>query len=131
MNMSFGTVALLLFLAMVSSSDGIHVSVMNRLGSGKVVSLHCRSGDNDLGDQSVADGSEFSWDFDNNIWGTTLFFCDLGLNQGAETFQFVSYDFGRDFVRCKNQCLWLVSGEGMYGLNDQTGFWEFMYQWST
>lgn len=124
-------VRIVIFLALVSNCYGVRVSVMNRLGSDKVMSLHCKSRDNDLGEQRVADGSEFSWDFDKNIWGTTQFFCDLGLNQSADSFQFNSYEFGRDFVRCENQCLWLVSGEGMYGLNDQTGFWEFMYQWST
>ncbi|KAI3423366.1 uncharacterized protein J3R85_011102 [Psidium guajava] len=116
------------FFALVFSE--VHVSVKNRLGSGKNVTLHCQSKDDDLGEQTVADGGQFEWDFNVNVWGTTLYYCDMGWGK-SQDYHFDAYSHARDSVRCNTQCLWLVSEEGMYGLNGQTGFWEYIYQWSS
>ncbi|KAK7264828.1 hypothetical protein RJT34_32440 [Clitoria ternatea] len=105
-----------------------HVSIKNKLGSGKNMTLHCQSKDNDLGTHDIADGDEYGWEFSDNVFGTTLFFCDLGWEKVAD-YHFNTYSFGRDFVRCNAGCSWLVSAEGIYGLNGQTGLWEFMYHW--
>ncbi|KAL2338847.1 hypothetical protein Fmac_013293 [Flemingia macrophylla] len=110
------------------AADTKHVSIKNMLGSGRNITLHCQSRDNDLGNQNVADGDEFGWDFSDNVFGTTLFFCDLGW-QKVQNYHFDAYSFARDTVRCYAGCSWLVSAEGIYGLNGQTGFWEFWYQW--
>ncbi|KAL5981757.1 hypothetical protein ACLOJK_015820 [Asimina triloba] len=106
----------------------VHVSLMNRLGDGKSMNIHCQSKDNDLGEHTVAEGEEFSWDFSVNAFGTTLFYCDLGWGKISD-FHFDSFSAGRDRRRCSSQCLWLVAKEGVYGLNDETGLWEFMYGW--
>ncbi|KAK0607536.1 hypothetical protein LWI29_016343 [Acer saccharum] len=106
-----------------------HVSITNRLGNGKNLSLHCQSKDNDLGQHNLADGTEFAWDFSVNAWGTTLFYCDLEW-EGVQQYHFDAYAFDRDYVRCQTQCLWLISTEGIYGLNGQTGFWEYIYHWT-
>lgn len=119
-----------LVLLATTASSNIHAGVMNRLGSGKSMTLHCQSKDNDLGQQIVEDGGEFGWDFAVNVIGTTLFFCDLGWESVGE-FHFDAFSFGRDFVRCESECLWIVAEEGVYGLNGQTGFWEYAYPWST
>ncbi|XP_077250920.1 self-incompatibility protein S1-like [Tasmannia lanceolata] len=109
-------------------SDKVHVSITNHLGDGKNMTIHCQSKDNDLGEQTVADGAEFGWDFSINVVGTTLFYCDMGL-ESVNEFHFDAYSFQRDSVRCESACLWLISEEGVYGGNNQTGFWEFMYFW--
>ncbi|PKI36012.1 hypothetical protein CRG98_043587 [Punica granatum] len=93
------------------------------------MTLHCQSKDNNLGQQTVPDGSEFGWDFSVNVEGTTLFFCDLGW-QSVMDFHFDAYSFGRDFVRCSgDKCLWIVAKEGIYGQNGKTGLWEYAYSW--
>lgn len=108
--------------------EKVRTSVMNRLGSGKSINLHCQSKDNDLGEHTVADGGEFGWEFSVNVIGTTLFYCDVSWeNFGG--FHFDAYSFERDWGRCESRCLWLISKEGMYGWNQNTGFWEFMYSW--
>ncbi|KAK7347944.1 hypothetical protein VNO80_22487 [Phaseolus coccineus] len=76
-----------------------HVSIKNSLGPGKNMTLHCQSKDNDLGHQNIANGDEFGWDFSDNVFGTTLFFCDLGC-QNVQDYRFDAYSFGRDRVRC-------------------------------
>lgn len=122
------TLLLLIGLSIQVAVDAKHVSIKNKLGSGKNMTLHCQSKDDDLGEHNIAYGDEFSWDFSDNIFGTTLFFCDLGWERVQE-YHFDAYSFGRDNVRCNTGCSWLVSAEGIYGLNGQTGFWEFMYHW--
>lgn len=101
---------------------------MNRLGNGRNLTIHCQSKDDDLGQQNISDGSEFGWDFSVNVGGTTLFYCDMEWEK-VQQYHFDAYSFARDFTRCESQCLWLISTEGMYGLNGQTGYWEFMYYW--
>ncbi|TKY54352.1 Plant self-incompatibility S1 [Spatholobus suberectus] len=105
-----------------------HVSIKNKLGSGKNMTLHCQSKDNDLGKQNIEDGDEFGWDLSDNVTGTTLFFCDLEW-ENVDEYHFDAYSFARDWVRCDAGCSWLASAEGIYGLNGQTGYWEFIYQW--
>lgn len=112
----------------LAHSQKVHVSIMNRLGNGKNMTLHCQSKDNDLGQLNVADGSEFGWDFSVNAVGTTLFYCDMAW-ENVQQYHFDAYAFDRDFVRCDTQCLWLISTEGMYGLNRRTRFWEYIYHW--
>ncbi|XP_059632218.1 self-incompatibility protein S1-like [Cornus florida] len=109
-------------------AHNVHASIKNRLGSGKIMTVHCQSKDNDLGQQTVGDGSEFGWDFSPNVWGTTLFYCNMEWENVRE-YQFDAYSFTRDYVRCETECSWLISMEGMYGLNGKTGLWEFIYHW--
>lgn len=110
-------------------TEKVHASVKNRLGNGRNMRVHCQSKDNDLGEQVVSDGSEFGWDFSVNVWGTTLFYCDTEWDQ-VQDYHFDAYSFERDFVRCHSQCSWLFSIQGIYALNNATGFWEFFYTYN-
>lgn len=127
----FGNIFMLLLIFSLCKSvlsDEVHVIIMNRLGNRKITTVHCQSKDNDLGNQTIADGSQFGWNFSVNVWGTTLFYCDLGW-ENVQDYHFDAYSFDRDYARCESQCSWLISEEGVYGLNGQTGLWEFMYYW--
>ncbi|KAL5538456.1 hypothetical protein UlMin_044114 [Ulmus minor] len=119
-------------------SGKVHASIKNRLGTGGNITLHCQSKDDDLGVVNVSYGDEFGWDFSVNAWGSTLFFCDIewenvsqvpGLRQNQERYHLDAYSFPRDRVRCQTQCAWLISTEGIYGLNGRTGLWEYIYHW--
>lgn len=112
------------------SSQKVHVSILNRLGEGKSINIHCQSKDNDLGPQTVADGGQYGWDFSVNFSGTTLFYCNTGW-ESVNSFLFSAYDYQRDKGRCSSNCSWIMAEEGVYGLNDGTGFWEFMYSWTS
>lgn len=111
-------------------SGKVEASVKNSLGSGNNMTLHCQSKDDDLGLKTVPYDDEFSWEFGVNVVGTTLFYCVLGW-ESVGSYQFDAYSFGRDYVRCQTQCRWLVSVDGIYSLNGETGFWEFFYTWPT
>lgn len=58
---------LVIGLSNLALSDAVHASIMNRLGNGRNLTLHCQSKDNDLGQHSLTDGSEFGWDFSVNV----------------------------------------------------------------
>ncbi|KAJ0980073.1 hypothetical protein J5N97_015547 [Dioscorea zingiberensis] len=120
----------ILFGPKVISSDACTVEagrtsvhILNRLGEGKNLSVHCKSKDDDLQQQTVAEGQELVWAFNPNIWGTTLFFCDLN---PTLNFAFDAYDYKRDQVRCASQCHWLVAAEGMYALNEAAHLWAYI-----
>ena len=96
-----------------------------------VLQRNCQSKDDDLGVHDIEDGGEYGWDFKDNVFGTTLFFCDMSW-ESVHQFHFNAYEFGRDFTRCGDTgCAWIISAEGIYGSNKQTGYWEFMYNWPT
>ncbi|XP_057419019.1 self-incompatibility protein S1-like [Lotus japonicus] len=85
---------LLLCTFAVTVAGSKHVSIKNKLGSGK---------DNDMGKQNIEDGNEFGWDFSDNVFGTTIFFCDLAWER-VQQYYIDAYSFGRDLVRCKSGC---------------------------
>ncbi|KAK7363373.1 hypothetical protein VNO77_05514 [Canavalia gladiata] len=122
------TLLLIIGLCIHAVEGAKHVSIKNKLGSGKNLTLHCQSKDDDLGKHNIAYDDEFGWDFNDNIAGTTLFFCNLGWEKVGD-YIFDAYSFARDKVRCDAGCSWLVAAEGIYGLNGKTGFWEFIYYW--
>ncbi|XP_010910063.2 self-incompatibility protein S1-like [Elaeis guineensis] len=123
-------VAMLVVLAPCDEAVKVHVSILNRLGKGRSIDIHCQSKDNDLGLHTIPDGGEYGWDFSVNAFGSTLFYCDLAWEAVPE-FHFDAYAYWRDQNRCSSQCSWLLAQEGVYGLNEGTGLWEFMYAWGS
>jgi len=57
-----------------------HVSIVNNLGDNLNVTIHCKSKDNDLGVHLLRNGDSFGWEFNDNIFGTTLFYCSFQWN---------------------------------------------------
>lgn len=92
------------------------------------MTLHCKSKDDDLGEHTIANGEDYGWGFNDNIFGTTLFFCNVAWAK-VPGYYFEAYTTARDSLRCETGCSWIVAVEGIYGLNGQTGLWEFIYNW--
>lgn len=56
----------------------LHVAIFNSLPSNTApLGLHCKSGDNDLGQQTLGLSEMYTWSFLENLWGTTLFWCNF------------------------------------------------------
>ncbi|KAK2977402.1 hypothetical protein RJ640_017500 [Escallonia rubra] len=55
---SMGVILLILNMAVTRVHARVHVHVINRLGNGRVLNVHCQSSDDDLGYQSLEDDSE-------------------------------------------------------------------------
>ncbi|CAF2261920.1 unnamed protein product [Brassica rapa subsp. trilocularis] len=65
----------------------------NNIG-GPVLTVHCKSKDDDLGVHMVASKTDYHFSFQPNIWKTTLFFCSFQWNDQVK--QFDIFDAPRD-----------------------------------
>ncbi|CAB4282658.1 unnamed protein product [Prunus armeniaca] len=65
----------------------VTVRITNKLGGGQSMNIPCKSADNDLGLQILADDQETSWSFDPNIFG--------------KRHAFIAW-------RCLNQCKYVI-----------------------
>ncbi|CAF1697143.1 unnamed protein product [Brassica napus] len=70
------------------------VEITNKLGGGLTLTLHCKSKDDDLGVQTFAPDSSWSFKFSPAVFKTTLFFCNF--KWGGESHWFDIYDDNRD-----------------------------------
>jgi hypothetical protein len=53
----------------------VHNIVNDMSGGQKVLFIHCKSRDDDLGMHNLVVGGKFSLSFRPNFWGTTLYWC--------------------------------------------------------
>lgn len=69
---------LIIFLFSRTCFSAKHVEIINRLPSNlHPLRLHCRSKDNDLGYHDLGVAQLYTWKFQENVIGTTLFVCDF------------------------------------------------------
>ncbi|KAL2346164.1 hypothetical protein Fmac_000164 [Flemingia macrophylla] len=86
-----------------------HVRITNTLEGGLDLTVHCKSKDDDIGEQHLHSNAFFDFQFATNIFGTTLFYCSF---QWEDNFQwFDIYVEKRDGLRC-DDCFWNVQQDG-------------------
>jgi len=86
-----------------------HVSIVNNLGDNLNVTIHCKSKDNDLGVHLLRNGDSFGWEFNDNIFGTTLFYCSFQWNGELHWYDIYKSDRDKDACRV---CNWGVTKLG-------------------
>ncbi|CAL1400532.1 unnamed protein product [Linum trigynum] len=89
------------------------VVVINDLGGGQELRLHCGSKDYDLGIRMLKPHQGFRWRFRPSFFGNTLFYCSVewGAAAAGEVHWFDVYDQVRDEDRC-TICRWLIKETG-------------------
>ncbi len=100
------------------------VTIVNQLGEDLV--LHCASANNDLGVQTLVNLQEYGFRFRENIWGSTLFWCDFTANGYPPHRQDV-YKGDRylaDTCWCTS-CNWVVSPKGFSCNGKQQPSWTW------
>lgn len=103
----------MVFAASTCNGDGdvsglrTYVTIFNRLGKGVDLTLHCKSGDDDLGEQVVRYSESWYFSFYGNFWGTTLFYCSFKWEDN-EVVWFDIYIVGRDATTCGYSCRWYI-----------------------
>lgn len=108
----------------VFGAKKVHVRVVNRLGGGQSMALHCRSKEDDLGNVVLGEEEEAKWRFSVNFFGTTLFYCGVRWRGSDRWYSFDAYNARRDHTRCPSECRWMISKEGtLYGYDEQVGKW--------
>ncbi|CAI0427452.1 unnamed protein product [Linum tenue] len=92
------------------SIQELTVHVANKL-SNKILLVHCRSKDDDLGALVVEIGAEMSWRFEVNAMGSTLFWCNLAVEDKRLSFEAYGGE-GEPYYGYFN-----VYDDGVYGKN--------------
>ncbi|KAL9162030.1 hypothetical protein ABFS82_07G061100 [Erythranthe guttata] len=92
------------------------------------VSVHCESGNDDLGNHTIPHlNNEFNWSFCESIFHNTLFFCRI--RWGSKYLMFDVYKSEwRD--RCSTRvCFWGVQNDGIYFGDGLGNDMEKSYSW--
>ncbi|KAL9660209.1 hypothetical protein QQ045_025021 [Rhodiola kirilowii] len=126
------SLSLLLILTFVSFCDAglldkCRVKVINVLGNGTDLTIHCMDPKHDFGRQVVP--FEQSWEFTAkpNILLTTLYHCTLQWD--CEFKHFDIYLQIRDGVRCHSACWWHIRKDMPCSLNWKTGQWDWCFKY--
>ncbi|XP_027343145.1 S-protein homolog 5-like [Abrus precatorius] len=126
-----GLAVLLMIIAADTLTVGVHarkhVRVTNLLGKDAVLYLHCRSRDDDLGLHVLRFLQFQEWSFNNNIGGTTLFWCSLQWNDKQRSIEVYNYE--RDNKDCSSYCWRFLEPDGAYFYIENTRQWEHRYSW--
>ncbi|KAK9755540.1 hypothetical protein RND81_01G032800 [Saponaria officinalis] len=79
--------------------------------------VHCKSGNDDLGEHSLRKGEEYIWTFHINFFGTTLFFCrfywDDEKNRLFDSFKIQETQTCDTFER-GGHYYWAAKSDGIY-----------------
>lgn len=75
--------------------------VVNKLT--EPLNARCQSGDKDLGNRTIAATNELSWDFCNNLFGRTLWFCHLYWGSKDKVFDVYNSKLAKKYC-VNNEC---------------------------
>ncbi|XP_031282305.1 S-protein homolog 29-like [Pistacia vera] len=130
-NLAILVMVLILMRITNASIDDIPVTtvrIQNDLGDGIHLKIHCKSGDDDLGEKDFASGQFTEWKFTANVFlRNTLFFCKMKWNNVEGSFDV--YRYTRDESRCL-KCLWSIKKDGAYSYAQHPNQkWERLYEW--
>ncbi|KAG8485322.1 hypothetical protein CXB51_021454 [Gossypium anomalum] len=113
-----------------------HVYVVNGLSDGRMLFVHCKSKDNDLGGRNLDVGTNFTWSFQQHIFRRTLFWCYASKDDndydggGAHASFKVFWQDVLLFHKCSwKDCIWIAKDDGIYIKNVPRNADEFRWQW--
>ncbi|WMV44317.1 hypothetical protein MTR67_037702 [Solanum verrucosum] len=122
----FLSIIFLLDLVLAKSNgwitNNVEVHIINALPpNSKPLALHCKSGDDDLGNKTISTHDEFDIYFNEKLFGGTLFFCHFWWNSKNIVFDVynnhVSKSSEKDCGRLNPdlmECYWKVQEDGFY-----------------
>ncbi|KAB2610278.1 hypothetical protein D8674_018310 [Pyrus ussuriensis x Pyrus communis] len=120
----FLLVILVLFLTMCDAGVDSTVTMTNDLGA--ELTVHCKSGDDDLGSHVVAVQGTYEFSFGTHVFGRTLFFCNFQWSGNSHYFDIYIQD--RDLQWCV-KCKWSIRPEGPFRWNPYQKTWE-PFKWN-
>ncbi|WCJ38147.1 Plant self-incompatibility protein S1 family [Euphorbia peplus] len=116
--------------------DLVRVVVSNELSPSKVLLVHCKSKNDDLGIHNLSKNQNFTWKFHpNTIIGNTLFWCYTAPDDKSHA-SFDAYKESFTLTDCcdKNpdgmKCVWIAKDDGIH-LRDfsNNSYDKFKYPW--
>ncbi|EEF41295.1 conserved hypothetical protein [Ricinus communis] len=103
------------FFVTPSSCDPYYVHITNELSHNKVLHVHCKSKDDDLGIHQLPRSQHYSWRFNLNFFATTLFWCYMAPDSNSHANFKVFWKSGYMDDRCAgHHCYWVAKDDGAY-----------------
>ncbi|KAI4338179.1 hypothetical protein L6164_016523 [Bauhinia variegata] len=95
-----------------------HVYIENELGANKILTVHCKSDDDNLGVHYLKYGETYEFHFRDSWFGNTLFTCVL--SHARKHAEIEVYDENRDCYhrRCDKHCRWNATRDAILGYSD-------------
>ena len=104
----------------------VYVELFNDLGLN--VTVHCKSGHNDLGSHFIQYPNGFyQFNFKPNTFGTSDYYCNFQWPNNFHWFDI--YLFDRDHPQC-SKCFWKIRPDGVCKLNYETKQYDLCYPWN-
>ncbi|KAK9149152.1 hypothetical protein Scep_007909 [Stephania cephalantha] len=128
--------ALLLLVALINSAMAwtihpkMHIHMINNLWPAPTLNIHCKSKDDDLGEQALSPKQEFHWSFKDNIAGTTLFWCAMNWKDNDGKTQDQSFDVYNSSILCTTDCWWSARVDGIYFYDENQRNFVRQYVWN-
>ncbi|GKV35302.1 hypothetical protein SLEP1_g43599 [Rubroshorea leprosula] len=128
------SVLLMFFLLMATSEAGffkkrrVHVVISNDIAPGIDLKIHCKSKDDDLGEQILPNKGTWGFTFRPNFWGTTQFFCSFVWQSNLRYFDaFISE---RDYNEDHPDVAWTIIPMGPCKFNYATNSSDICFPWN-
>lgn len=93
--------------------------------------IHCKSKDDDLNEHKLEMKGKYSWNFKENFWQTTLFWCNFSSWNGHASFE-VFWPEKREWLsaRCAYySCRWVATNDGFFLVNIPDRKLELLHHW--
>lgn len=91
----------------------VHLIIGNALPNNtNALTVHCKSSDDDLGTHTLWVNEKIQWEFRENVWGSTLYFCNFWWSGREKSFAVFDRELNQNF--CSTYCPWLVKEDGFY-----------------
>ena len=106
----------------------ITVKITNALKVQNQLTVHCKSGNDDLGVHKLTPWARYYFSFHPNLWGSTLFYCSF--HWPGSSYYFDIYKDKRDRKNCENVlCSWFVCEQNVCMFNYKTNHYYICYKW--
>ncbi|CAN1253137.1 S-protein homolog 21 [Linum perenne] len=106
------------------------INVSNMLSNDRKLSVHCQSKDTNLGSRRLAVGEIYGWSFSRNIFGKTLFWCNLSCHGGHNRLSFNSYDESQGKgMKPVYEINWVLKDDGLYYHDKESGMEMLVAPW--
>lgn len=92
------------------TSGKTSIRIINEIGAGVNLTVHCKSGDDDIGTRILALYGTYEFKFNPNFFGGTLFHCQIDWPNNPHRFD--TYVQSRDAQRCHSDCCWNIIPRG-------------------
>ncbi|CAN1299362.1 S-protein homolog 31 [Linum perenne] len=107
------------------TSNGYRVIVANNMTRNLDLIVHCYSHNDNLKARVVPAGLDYSWSFKMNLGKSTLFWCNLAVQDKR-----LSFDAFKNLDDDQYPLYWMVFDDGVYGKYYSEGKKSFYTRWN-